>query len=78
MSSTKKYTFTKGKRPKTNAEIMRRRFLNAKASLEIEGFQLTNDEVAVFEESIRKGYTLEERTALLKERFPNYDNAIRA
>lgn len=78
MSSKQGYTFAKAKRPKTKAEIMARRFRHAKASLEIEGLHLTNEEIAVFEECIRTECTLEDRKKLLKERFPNYDYAIRA
>lgn len=78
MKNDHKYTFTKAKRPKTKTEIMVRRFKHAKASLEIEGLPLSSEEVAVFEECIRKGCTLGERRTLLKERFPNYDSAIRA
>ena len=78
MKSNQKYTFAKAKRPKTKVEVMTRRFMHAKASLEIEGFHLTSEEIAVFEECIHKECTLEERSKLLKERFPNYDYAIRA
>lgn len=78
MSSSRKYTFAKGKRPKTKVEVMKRRLMHAKASLEIEGLHLTSEEIVVFEECIHKGCTLEERKSLLKERFPNYDYAIRS
>lgn len=77
MMSTSNYTFTKAKRPKTSLEIMTHRFRNAKASLAIEGFHLTPEEVAAFEECIRKGCNLEERQRIMRERFPNYDNALR-
>ncbi len=78
MKGRQKYTFAKAKCPKTKVEVMTRRFMHAKASLEIEGFQLTREEIAVFEECINKECTLGECSKLLKDRFPNYDYAIRA
>tara|TARA_Y100001954_G_scaffold239564_1_gene315743 strand:+ start:12583 stop:12819 length:237 start_codon:yes stop_codon:yes gene_type:complete len=78
MTQKRKYTFTKNKRPRTKVEVMARRFRHAKASLEIEGLKLSAEEVSVFEECIKKGCSIEERTNLLKERFPDYDNTIRA
>lgn len=78
MTPKRKYTFTKSKRPATKVEVMARRFKYAKASLEIEGLKLSVEEVSVFKECIQKGCSFEERTNLLKERFPDYDYAIRA
>jgi hypothetical protein len=78
MNNTRNYTFARGKRPATKAELQARRLKHAKASLAIEGLHLTCQEVAVFEECIRKGCSLEERIDLLKQHFPNYDVAIRA
>ncbi|NDV25809.1 antitoxin VbhA family protein [Desulfovibrio sp. JC010] len=77
MTKTSKYTFATSKRPKDKKDILRRRFENAKASLAIEGLHLTAEEISVFEECIQKECSFEERTNLLKERFPNA-NAIRA
>ena len=77
MSEKRQYTFTTRKRPTTTAEILALRFRDAKASPAIEGLHLTSEEIAVFEECVRKECTLEERTALLKKRFPDHD-AVRA
>jgi hypothetical protein len=78
MSEKRKYNFTKSKRPTTKAEIMVHRFRHAKASLEIEGLRLTAEEISVFEKCLSKECTFEERKALLKKNFPNYDYSIRA
>ena len=78
MSQKRKYTFVKKKRPSTQIEVMAQRFSHARASLEIEGLKLSVEEITVFEECIKNGCSIEERTSLLKERFPNYDYAIRA
>ncbi|WP_319763023.1 hypothetical protein [Maridesulfovibrio sp.] len=56
---------------------MRRRLMHAKASLGIEGLYLTAEELSVFEECIQKECSFEERTTLLKERFPEHAHAIR-
>ncbi|GFM36213.1 hypothetical protein [Desulfovibrio psychrotolerans] len=77
MNNTRTYTFSKAKRPTTKAEIQARRLRHAKASLEIEGLYLTCEEIVVFEECIRNGCSLEERTSLLKKRFPHYDRSLR-
>ncbi|MFW5500753.1 MULTISPECIES: hypothetical protein [unclassified Maridesulfovibrio] len=71
MTKTSKYTFATAKRPKDKTDVLRRRFKHAKASLAIEGLHLTTEEISVFEECIQKGCSFEERTTLLKERFPN-------
>lgn len=78
MSKKREYNFTKSKRPTTKAEIMAHRFKHAKASLEIEGLNLTVEEISVFEKCLSKECTFEERKTLLKKSFPNYDYAIRA
>jgi len=78
MSAQRKYTLTKMKRPTTKAEVLTLRLRHVQASLEIEGLKLTTEEISVFEECIQKGCSLNERAALLKKRFPNYDYAIRA
>ena len=74
----KSYSFTKKKRPVNKIEVLHRRLKHAQASLAIEGLHLTSGEISVFETCIRRGYSLTERSALLKERFPGYDEAIRA
>lgn len=78
MIKTSKYTFATAKRPKKKEEILRRRFVHAKASLAIEGLHLTDEEITVFEECIQKECSFEERTKVLRERFPEYVNSIRA
>jgi hypothetical protein len=77
MSNSKNYTFKVRKRPKTKAEVMAWRFHNARASLEIEGFSLTHEEIEVFEKCIREGCSADKRQSKMKERFPDYDYAIR-
>ncbi|WP_419784729.1 hypothetical protein [Maridesulfovibrio sp.] len=78
MIKTSKYTIATAKRPKDKKDILRRRLTHAKASLAIEGLHLSAEEMAVFEECIQRGCSLEERTNLLKERFPEHAHAIRA
>ncbi|NJB66426.1 hypothetical protein GGQ74_000066 [Desulfobaculum xiamenense] len=54
------------------------RLRNAMASLEIEGLALTDEERAVFEECIREECSDTQLADRLRERFPNYDNALLA
>ncbi len=77
MDTPQTYTFIRRKRTKTTVEVQMLRLRQAKASLEIEGLYLTADEIAVFEECIRKACSFEERTARLKARFPHYDQSLR-
>ena len=78
MCTCTKRVFSTMKRPATRTEILRSRFLHAKASLAIEGLHLTHEEIVVFEACIQEECSTEERTRRLRDNFPSCDIALRA
>ena len=65
------------KRPKTQCEIMQRRYEFAKASFAIEGLHLSAAMAEVFEKCIRMECSIEQMDAMLKSALPNHVATIR-
>jgi hypothetical protein len=64
--------------PISRVEIQLRRLDHAVSSQAIEGNPLTSEEVAVFKKCILNGKSFEERTAILRDHFPNYERGSKA